>query len=79
MVHTGHAQGVTIVSGGAQGVDSAAVEYGRQRGLEVIEYLPDLADCRERFEYTQRYFDRNQRIVDESDLLVAFTEKESGR
>ena len=71
-------QGVTIVSGGAKGVDSAAVEYARQRGLKVIEYHPDLAGCSERFEYTQRYFDRNQRIVDDCDLLVAFTEKENG-
>ncbi len=71
-------QGVTIVSGGAKGVDAAAAEYARQRGLEVIEYQPDLSGCTERYEYTQRYFDRNQRIVNDCDLLVAFTEKENG-
>ena len=70
--------GVALVSGGARGVDQAAAEYGRRRGLAVIEYLPDLTGCKERHEFTAKYYERNQKIVDNSDLIVAFTEKENG-
>ena len=70
--------GVVIVSGGAQGVDRSAAEFGRQRGLDIIKCLPDLAGCKERHDFTIKYYERNQRIVDQSDLIVAFTEKESG-
>lgn len=70
--------GVTIVSGGAIGVDSIAVEHAKLRGLETIEYLPNLEGCVERWQFSDRYYERNQKIVDESDLIVAFTEKEYG-
>lgn len=70
--------GVTIISGGAQGVDTAAATYARQRGLPSQEFLPDLRGCRSRVESTQRYYARNQRIAEAADLLVAFTEKDSG-
>jgi hypothetical protein len=71
-------KGVTVISGGARGVDGAAVEQARKNGLEVQECLPDLTGCTERHEYTQRYHDRNQKIVDQSDMIVAFTEKDHG-
>jgi hypothetical protein len=71
-------KGVTVISGGARGVDSAAAEHARKGGLKVLEYLPDLSGCKERHEYTQRYFARNQKIVDDSDMVVAFTEKDNG-
>jgi hypothetical protein len=70
--------GVVIVSGGANGVDSAAIEYAKRRGMETIEYLPDLDGCKAKHEYAERYYARNQKIVDACDLLVAFTEKDSG-
>lgn len=70
--------GVKIISGGAIGVDSAAVQYARQRGLEAEVCLPDLTGCKERYEYTQRYYARNEKIVTEADLVVAFTEKDKG-
>jgi hypothetical protein len=70
--------GVTIVSGGAKGVDTAAEIYGKARNLPVIVHLPDLNGCKERHEMTERYYARNQKIVDDSDLIVAFTEKENG-
>jgi hypothetical protein len=70
--------GVVIVSGGADGVDAAATEYAKLRGLETREHLPDLEGCKARHEYTERYYARNQKIVDDCDLLVAFTEKDSG-
>jgi phosphoribosylpyrophosphate synthetase len=70
--------GVVIVSGGAKGVDIAAQEYAERRGLQTEIYKPILDGCNTRLEYTQRYYDRNQKIVDNSDLVVAFTEKDSG-
>lgn len=70
--------GVRIVSGGAKGVDLAAVEYAKRRGMETVEHLPNLEGCTQRHEYCARYYERNQKIVDGSDLIVAFTEKDSG-
>ena len=71
-------KGVTVISGGARGVDGAAAEQARRNGLEVQECFPDLTGCTEHHEYTQRYYDRNQKIVDQSDMIVAFTEKDNG-
>ena len=33
-------QGITVISGGAVGVDSKAVETAKKAGLDVLEYLP---------------------------------------
>lgn len=70
--------GVTVVSGGAVGVDQAAEEYARLRGLETEIKRPDLEGVGERKEFTERYYERNQKIVDSADLVVAFTEKDAG-
>lgn len=70
--------GVTIVSGGAVGADQAAEEYASRRGLPVTIHRPNLDGCSQRFEYTERYYERNQAIVNDSDLIVAFTEKDRG-
>lgn len=49
-----------VVSGGAEGVDSYAVSYARgARRLVVVEHLPRAEDGDDRF------FARNQRIVDD--------------
>lgn len=71
-------KGVTVLSGGARGVDTAAAETARKCGLTVEEYLPDLTGCKERLDFTKRYYERNQKIVDQSDMVVAFTEKDNG-
>jgi hypothetical protein len=60
-----------IVTGGAAGPDTWAAEIGRERGLTVIEHLPDLAGVRNRGEATRRYYARNQRIADDCDRMVA--------
>jgi len=46
--------GVTIVSGGAPGVDQAAVDYATRRGLETREHLADTEGCTQRHEFTKR-------------------------
>lgn len=70
--------GITIISGGAVGVDSKAVETAKIAGLDVIEYLPDTKGLKERHEYTKAFYGRNQRIADDSDIVIAFTEKDNG-
>jgi hypothetical protein len=46
--------------------------------METRHHMPDLEGCVKRHEFTERYYARNQKIVDDCDLLVAFTERESG-
>lgn len=70
--------GVTIVSGGAKGVDACAAAMAQQYGLKVIEFFPNLSGCKQRHDFTKQYYARNQQIIDESDLIVAFTEKDNG-
>ena len=70
--------GCTVISGGAKGVDSIAASTARSRGIYVIEHLPNLEGCSRRHEFTKRFYERNQKIVDDCDSLIAFTEKESG-
>lgn len=67
-----------IISGGAKGVDSIAIAAAKSIGLETKEYLPDLTGCKHRSEYTKRYYQRNQQIIDDADVILAFTEKDNG-
>jgi hypothetical protein len=64
--------GSVVISGGAGGPDRWAEDAARVRGLEVIVHHPDLDDVYARWELAQRYQTRNQRIVDDSDRLLAF-------
>jgi len=56
-----------VVSGGARGVDATAAKSARSRGLKVIEYKPDWDLLGKSAGYI-----RNHKIVDESEVLVAF-------
>jgi len=71
-------RGITIISGGAKGVDAAAEEAAKSAGFAVDIKLPDLTGCATRSDFTERYYARNQRIVDDAHLIVAFTEKDNG-
>lgn len=57
-----------VVSGGADGVDDAAVAAAHSRGLTVIEHLPDYKT------YSGKLAPliRNKVIVQDCDVLVAF-------
>ena len=57
-----------IVSGGQRGVDSLAKEVAERRGIQFAAFP---ASGRTREEFTAAAHARNQRIVDESDALVA--------
>jgi len=60
-----------IVSGGAPGPDTWAEEAARRRGLMVQIFRPDLEDARTQGQVTRRYHNRNQRIVDAADEVIA--------
>ncbi|MCI8387925.1 MAG: DUF2493 domain-containing protein [Clostridiales bacterium] len=63
-----------IVSGGAKGIDSCARDWALANGIEIIEFLPDY----------RRYgrgapHRRNDEIIAEADLVLAFWDGESRR
>lgn len=62
----------TIVSGGAQGADSLAARYARERGLHLLVFNPDYATYGRRAPLV-----RNQLIVDAAEALVAFHDGQS--
>lgn len=64
--------GSVVVSGGAAGPDTWAVDAAKARGLETSVLLPDLDGVSSRHDATKRYYARNQRIADDSDAIVAF-------
>ena len=61
-----------VVSGGASGPDQWAVEAAQQRGMSVVVLRPLLDLVRSFGEAVRAYHERNQRIVDHSDRLIAF-------
>lgn len=63
---------ITIVSGGAKGVDSLAARYAKERGHELIEYLPDWEKNGK-----SAGIIRNNDIINESNFVVAFHKNNS--
>ena len=61
-----------IVSGGCRGVDTWAANAARLRGLQVIEFLPNLPKSAPRWAYTKAYHERNKKIAENSDVIYAF-------
>jgi predicted Rossmann fold nucleotide-binding protein DprA/Smf involved in DNA uptake len=60
-----------VVSGGAPGPDTWAEEAARRRGLAVKIFRPDLEDAHTQGQVTRRYHNRNQKIVDAADEVIA--------
>ena len=63
--------GTVIVSGGASGPDTWAEEAARKYGFPVKIFRPDLEGARSQGQVTRRHHNRNQRIVDIADELIA--------
>lgn len=61
-------EGVEIVSGGARGVDSAAVAAAKERNMPYKEFLPDPKVK----PFVKAAMDRNSLIVNYSDWVYAF-------
>lgn len=68
---------VSIVSGGAKGVDTLAKEYANINGYDFFLYKPyHLVD--NRTEYDPKYFfARNKQIVDNADYVFIFWDGQS--
>lgn len=64
---------LTIVSGGAPGADTLAKRYANEYGLNYIEYPAEWG----KYGSPQAAHIRNQLIVDESDLIIAFLHSNS--
>lgn len=60
-------EGDYIISGGARGADSMAQRWAKENGFPIIIYYPDY----NRFGRGAA-FARNKRIVEESDIVIAF-------
>ena len=63
---------VTVVSGGARGVDRAAEEAARARGLKVLVFLADWAN-----EGRSAGYKRNVKVINAADMVVAFWDGKS--
>ena len=61
-----------IISGGARGADSLAVQYAKENDIELLEFLPDYKKHGRGAPLI-----RNKLIVDASDQVVAFWNGES--
>ena len=64
--------GTIVITGAARGPDSWAEQAARARGLEVVVHSPDLGGVHARWQAAERYYARNQRIVDDADRIIAF-------
>lgn len=60
----------TIISGGAEGVDSIARMFAKAYNLELIEYLPE--NVKEIPYGSSAFKERNKQIADKSDIIIAF-------
>jgi len=65
----------TIISGGADGVDTFAQFIAKLFGMKILIIYPKIYE-----RIPDRYFNRNLEIVKEADLIVAFNKagKQSG-
>ena len=61
-----------VVSGGAKGADSLAKKYAEEEKLEYIEFLSDWDGLGKRASFI-----RNQQIVDDCDMVLAFWDGKS--
>jgi predicted Rossmann-fold nucleotide-binding protein len=68
---------LTILSGGAKGVDSIAQEWASEQGHDFILFKPyHLLDKRVTYE-PKYFFVRNKQMVDNSDAVVVLWDEES--
>jgi predicted Rossmann fold nucleotide-binding protein DprA/Smf involved in DNA uptake len=66
-----------VISGGANGVDTYAMEWARTKGVPFKAFFPDftgLTPTSPKASYGPRYMARNTEIAKACDLLVAFNE-----
>ena len=62
-----------IISGGASGVDTLAKKYANQNNIDFIEYPANW----KKYGTPYAAYRRNQKIVDKSDVIIAFVHPKS--
>ena len=65
-----------IISGGANGADTLAYHYARQRGITFICH-PPLESEKHKMGFVRAAKRRNFRVIVEAELLVAFPDRQS--
>lgn len=60
--------GITIISGGAKGVDWEAIRFANKLGFHIKEIIPDFSSGYD----VMQYHLRNDKIIEQSDKIVAF-------
>src|SRR5690349_2451214 len=68
---TQYSDPITIISGGARGVDSYAERWARSRGLFTRIHRPDWSRGK------KGALERNSLIVEDADMVIAFWDGES--
>jgi hypothetical protein len=71
-------QGVTVVTTEAEGVESTAFARAKERGLDVDVVKAQLDGVSDKGELARRYLARNDELVSDCDLLVAFIDRAQG-
>jgi len=67
----------TIISGGANGVDSNAKEYAKVQGFDFVEFLPyHLVDKHTPFS-AKHFYSRNRQMISNADIVLAIWDEES--
>ena len=61
-----------VISGGCRGIDTWAEEIAKSLGIKTIIYKPDLKNIKSKGDMIQRYYDRNKKIAQACDVLIAF-------
>ena len=59
-----------IVTGGAEGVDTYAMDYAKEKGIPLMVFYPDITKP-----IPDRYYQRNAKIVLYSDRVIAFNKQ----
>lgn len=61
-----------IVSGGAKGIDTFAEDAAKKNGLKCVVYRPNFKGAKNYYQVCDKYYSRNKKIVENSDIIVAF-------
>ena len=65
-----NAKHITILSGGAKGVETLAKDWAKDKKLDFVEFKPyHLLDGKAKFE-PKYFFVRNRQLVDNADIVV---------
>ena len=64
---------VEVVSGGCRGIDSWAIDAAIKRGLTTMVFNPGIQNGMKYEEMVKKYYARNRKVVDYSDMVIAFT------